>query len=78
MINFILSLNIDGILKQFENCGQFSTNSVGSLKCFCTFRFSENIYAHLSGTSHFKNCKQLFENQHLLLLESSGGQSCNL
>ncbi len=37
MINFILSLNIDGIVKQFENCGQFSTNSVVSFKYIQVF-----------------------------------------
>jgi hypothetical protein len=33
--------------------------------------------SHRNGTAHFKKCKQLFENQHLLLLETSGGQSSN-
>jgi len=27
-----------------------------------------------SGTAHFKNCKQLFEYQHLLLLRDTCGQ----
>jgi hypothetical protein len=28
-----------------------------------------------NGTAQFKKCKQLFEYQHLLLLEASGGKS---
>jgi hypothetical protein len=31
-----------------------------------------------NGTTHFKKRKQLFEYQHLLLLEIYGGQSSNL
>jgi hypothetical protein len=31
-----------------------------------------------NGTARFKKCKQLFEYQHLLYLETSGGQSSNL
>jgi hypothetical protein len=31
-----------------------------------------------NGTAHLKKCKQLFEYQHLIYLETSGGQSSNL
>jgi hypothetical protein len=31
-----------------------------------------------SGTAHFKKCKQLFQYQHLPLLETSGGQISNM
>ncbi len=33
---------------------------------------------HFNGGARFKKCKQLFEYQHLLLLETSGGRSSNL
>ena len=31
-----------------------------------------------NGRAHFKKCEQLFEYQHLLLIQTSGGQSSNL
>ncbi len=48
------------------------------LEMVCSDKRPSLEYISNNVTARFKKCKQLFEYQHLLLLEISGGQSSNL